>query len=141
MGYTERFSERWALLAVINPASHSTEQNAGAVSCANYSRVVAIIHCGVLGGDLDIDVEEAVTTTGALASFDAGGKDITKTATTDDDTVSVIEIKGEEFTVVSAYDCINVEVTPAAAGIFGVQIWGLADFPPASTTNLDTVTD
>lgn len=140
--YTERFSERWALLGTINPASHTTEQNTGFVSCANYSRVVALIHCGVIGGDLDVDVEESLTTAGTTTQqFDSGNKDITKTATTDNDTFSIIEIKGEEFDVADAYDCINIEVTPASAGIFSVALLGLADFPPASTTLLDTVTD
>jgi len=141
MSYPERFSERWALLASIAPASYNTEQNTGLVSCQNYVRLVVKIHCGVIGGDLDIDIEEATSTTGTPASFDSGNKDITKTGTTDNDTVSLIEIKGEEFNVNGNYDCLNVEVTPAAAGIFDVELWGLAVHVPASTTNLDSVTD
>ena len=142
MSYTERFTEAWALLGSIDPASHSTEQNTGYLSCANYHRVVVLIHCGVIGGDLDIDVEESVNTDGDdPASFDAGGKDVTKTGTTDNDTVSAIEIKGDEFDVDNARDCLNIEVTPGAAGIFGVQVWGLADYKPVPTTNLDSVTD
>jgi len=141
MSYTERFSERWALLASIEPASYTTEQNTGAVACQNYTRLVVIIHCGVIGGDLDIDIEEATSITGTLASFDSGNKDVTKTATTDNDTVSVIEIRGEEFDVNNVYGCLNVEVTPASAGIFSGQLWGQAVYPPASTTNLDSVTD
>ena len=141
MSYTERFSERWALLATIEPASYTTEQNTGLVSCQNYTRMAVIIHCGVIGGTLDVDVEQATSTTGTPKTFDSGGKDITLTATTDNDTVSVIEIKGEEFDVANVYDCLNVEVTPASAGIFGVQLWGQAVYPPASTTLLDSVTD
>lgn len=139
---TQRFSEEWALLGVINPASHSTEQNTGYVSLANYPRAVVILHCGVIGGNLDVDIEEGTDTSGSGAqTFNAGGKDITKTATTDNNTVSVIEIKSSECDVADSYDCINVEVTPASAGIFSVQIWGLAAYKPAPTTLLDSVTD
>jgi len=143
MAYMERFTEHAALLATIDPASYSTEQNTGYVSLANYHRAVVLIHCGVIGGNLDIDIEQATDTSGTSAkSFDSGGKDIAKTATTDNNTVSAIEIRNEELDIANKFDCINVEVTPASAGIFGVQVYGLAPrFKPVPTTNLDTVTD
>jgi hypothetical protein len=142
MPYTARFSEQWELLASISPASYDAEQNTGYVCLANFYRAVAIIHCGVIGGDLNVDFEEGTTTAGANAqSFDTAGKDITKTATTDNNTISVIEIRPEEFDIADSYDCINLEITPASAGIFSAQIWGAPKFAPAATTNLDTVTD
>lgn len=143
MTYTERFSESWSLLAAINPASYNTVQDSGFVSLANYHRAVIIIHAGVLGGDLDVDIEQATTTAGAgIKTLDGGNKDITLTATTDDDTVSVIEVRTAELDVDNAFDCINVEATPAAAGIFSIQIWGgVARYQPVSTANLDSVTD
>lgn len=141
--YTERFSEVWSLLGTINPASHTTEQNTGYVSLHQYHRAVVIIHTGVIGGNLDVDIEEATDTSGSSSqSMDSGNKDITLTATTDDNTVSVIEIRTEEMDVTNLRDCVNVEVTPAQAGIFGVQIWGgVPRYAPVSTTNLDSVTD
>jgi hypothetical protein len=65
------------------------------------------------------------------------------TATTDNNTVSVIEIRTEEFDVDDAHCCINVEATPAgASAIFGVEIWGFEPrYMPTPTTNLDSVTD
>jgi hypothetical protein len=141
--YTARFSEQAALLATIDPASHNAEQNTGYVSLANYHRAVVIIHAGVLGGNLDVDIEEATTTAGAGAqTFNSGGKDIALTATTDDNTVSVIEIKTSELDIADSFDCINVEITPAGAGIFSAQIWGLEPrFKPVATTNIDSITD
>lgn len=143
MTYTNRFSEAAAYLGGINPASYAAEQNTGYVSLANYHRAVIIIHTGVIGGNLDIDIEEGTDTSGTGAqTFDAGGKDITKTATTDNNTVSLIEIRTEECDVANNYDCINVEVTPGAGGIFGVEVWGLEPrFAPVATTNVDTITD
>jgi hypothetical protein len=143
--YTERFSETHELLAVINPASYTTERNSGYVSLANFHRAVILIHAGVLGVNVDVDIESATSTAGAGAgSFDAASKDITLTATTDNNTVSVIEIRTEELDVDGGYDCINLEMTPAAQTgcIFSAQIYGICPrFAPVATTLLDTVTD
>ncbi len=142
--YTERFSEFAAYLGGINPASYNSEQNSGYVSLANYHRAVILIHAGVLGQNVDVDVEQATDTSGTSpAAFDSNSKDITLTATTDNNTVSVIEIRCEEFDIANLKDCINLEMTPAgSSSIFGAQIWGIAPrFKPVPTTNLDTVTD
>ncbi|MFA5714392.1 MAG: hypothetical protein WC998_01455 [Candidatus Paceibacterota bacterium] len=145
MEYTQRFSEGAAVLAVINPAAYTTEQNTGYVSLANYHRAAIIIHCGTLAGNLDIDIEEATTTAGAGAqTFDAGGKDLALVGTTDNNTVSIIEIRTEECDVDDHYDCINVELTPAgqASDIFSVLVLGLEPrFKPVPTTLVDSVTD
>jgi hypothetical protein len=140
---TERFSEIAALLGKIDPASHSAEKNTGYVDLANYARAVIIIHCGVIGGDVDVDIEEATSSAGAGAqSFDSGGKDVVKTATTDNNTVTVIEINSDELDLADGYHYLNVEATPASAGIFAVEIWGVAPaYAPVSTAALDAVVD
>ena len=141
--YTQRFSEVWSLLATIDPASSQAEQNTGFVSLANYHRAVIIIHVGALGGDVDCDVEQATNTSGGSAkTLDSGNKDITLTAVTDDNTVSVIEVRTAELDVDNRFDCINLEMTPAQAGIVSAQIWGgMSRYQPVPTTNLDSVTD
>jgi hypothetical protein len=144
MAITERFSEIAAYLGGINPASYSSEQNSGYVSLANYHRAVIILHAGVLGQNVDVDIEAAQDTSGSgPGSFDSGSKDITLTATTDNNSLSVIEIRNEELDIAGGDDCINLEMTPAgASSIFGAQIWGLVPrFGPVSTTTLDSVTD
>jgi len=142
MSYTEQFSEVHALLATINPASYDAETNSGYVSLANYHRAVIIIHSGVLGGDLNVDIEEATSTAGAGAqSFDSAGKDIT-IVDADDNTVNVIEIRTEECDIADGYHCINLEITPGAGSIFSAEVWGVCPrFAPVSTTNIDEVTD
>lgn len=142
--YTARFSEVAALLGRINPASYSTEQNTGYVSLANYHRAVIIIHAGVLGQNVDIDIEQGTDTSGSGAkALAATAKDINLAATTDNNTVSVIEVRAEELDVANGYDCINVEATPASSSaIFCVEIWGLEPrYAPVSTAALDSVTD
>lgn len=143
--YTERFTEVAELLAEISPAAYATEQNTGYVSLSDFHRAVVIIQCGALGGDVDVDIEEATDTAGTTPqAFDGGGKDTTLTNGTDDDGTTVIEIRTEELDVNDEYDCINVELTPAAqtSSIFGVQVWGLVPrHAPADTTILNAVVD
>ena len=144
--YTEMFTEVWQLIDTIYGAAvaANTESNSGYSNCAGYARIVIIVHPLALNDALDIDIEEALTTAGGTPqTFDAGGKDITVAVA--DTKPSVIEIKGEEFDVSDSYDCLNVEVTTANTGggsnYFVVEVWGMPAYAPASTTNLDSVTD
>jgi hypothetical protein len=144
--YSERFTEVWQLLDTIYAANvaANTETNSGYVNCANMARIVIIVHPLSLNDALDIDIEEGTTTGGAGAqSFDAAGKDIAVAAA--DTKPSVIEIKGEEFDAANNYDCLNIEVTTAntqgSSNYFVVEVWGMTAYAPASTTNLDSVTD
>lgn len=136
---TGRFFEGGALLAKIDPASHSAEKNTGYVSLANYKGAIVILHCGVIGGNLDVDIEQAKDTSGTGAkAFDSGNYDMNKTATTDNNTVSLIDIPTAKMDVANGFDCLNVEVTPASAGIFAVEVWGYdARYKPVSTAQLD----
>lgn len=143
MSYTERFSEAWELLDTIYGAAvgANTESNTGVNLLSNYVRTVIIIHPVALNDALDVDIEQATTAAGALSSFDSGSKDITVATT--DTAPSVIEIRHEEFS--AGYEYLNVEVTTANTGggsnYFVVEVWAEPAYKPASTTNLDSVTD
>jgi len=143
MVYTERFSEAWELLDTIYGAAvaANTESNTGVILLANYVRTVIIIHPLALNDALDVDIEQATTATGALASLNAAAKDIAVATT--DTAPSVIEIRNEEFA--AGYEYLNVEVTTANTGgggnYFVVEVWGIPVYKPAATTNLDSVTD
>ena len=142
--FTERFSEVCYPLGRINPASYNAEQNTGYVSVRDYHRVAIVIHAGVLGQNVDVDIEQATDTAASGAkAFASNSKDITLTATTDNNTVNVIEIRGEEFDVANAFDCLNLEMTPAgASSIFGAIIYGIVPrYAAVPTTNWDSVTD
>ncbi len=52
-------SEGLEYLGGIAPASHSTEQNTGAIDMSLYTQVMIVLHCGVIGGNLDVDIEAA----------------------------------------------------------------------------------
>lgn len=144
--YTERFSEAWQLIDVLygDAVAANTESNTGYNSCRDFARVVIIIHPVDVNDALDVDVEQGTDTSGTSAkTFDSGGKDIT--VATADTAPSIIEIRPEEFDIANGFDCLNVEVTTANTGGSGnefvVAIWGAPQYPPASTTNLDSVTD
>ena len=144
MSYTERFSEVHSLLAKINPASYTTVQDTGYVDLGLYHRTVVICHAGVLGGGVDFDFEAAQDTSGTgPGSFDSGSKDFTWVATTDNNAVTVVEIRNEEFDIAGGDHCLNVECTPGGQGdIFGVQIWGIEPrFAAVGTTLLDSIED
>ena len=146
MSYTERFSEQWECIDVLygDAVAANTESDTGYNSLANFHRVAIIIHPVDINDNLDVDIEQAINTAGGSAkTFHAGDHDITVATT--DTKPSVIEIQTEELDVDGGFDCLNVEVTTANTGgngnDFAVEIWGLPRFGPASTTNLDSVTD
>jgi len=146
MSYTQRFSEGWQLIDYVLGAAvaANTETNSGYSALNNFHRVVIIIHPVALNDALDVDIEEALTTAGgspqALAS---GGHDIT--VATADTLPSVIELSMDELDVNDQYDCLQVEITTADTGggsnYFVMEMWGFPRYLPASTTNLDSVTD
>jgi len=141
MAYTERFTEVHELLANLVVTSSGAEQNTGYVEVGRFHRGFIQIIPVTLGGALNVDVEEATDTTGAGAqTFDSGGKDTTIPQT--DTNPTIIEWRNEELTVDSAYDALNVEVTPGGASTFVVQVWGTVPRKaPVATTNLEAVVD
>ena len=144
MAYTARFSETWYPLAVIHADSLSGEQNSGYVSLANYHRAVILIDVGdmVASATLDCQIEQATTTAGASPK-DITGKAITQLtqAGGDSDQLICIEVTTEELDVDNGFDCINVEMTGAAAAT-EYSVWVLGDcsrYKPVPTTNWEEI--
>lgn len=141
---TERFSEANALLATINPATYSAEQNTAWLDMSKYERIVVVLNAGDIGTSLDIDIEIATDSSGSnihtLKSItqltEAGG---------DDNANVVIEIRASEMTSPSGADSTNyryvkVEVTPSGNCIFGVMVYGNeARYEAVATTNWDEI--
>lgn len=145
MVYTARFSEQWELVDFVygDAVAAATETNTGQINIGNYIRLVVIIHPVDVNDALDVDIEQAASSTGVLKALDSNSKDIT--VATADTKPSVIEIRPDEFDVANGYEYLNVEVTTANTGgngnDFAVEIWGEPVYKPAATTNLDSVTD
>ena len=143
--YTARFSELYELIDVLygDAVAAATESNTGLVDISGYIRVAVIIHPVDVNDALDVDVEQATSSTGTPKALDSNSKDITVATT--DTKPSVIEIRPEEFDMANKYDHLNIEVTTANTGgngnEFVVEIWGEPVYKPAATTNLDSVTD
>lgn len=139
MPYTEKFTEVHQLLGEIVPASHSTEQNTGYKSLANFYRWVVLIHAAAAANDIDVDIEQATDTSSSGAkTYNSGAKDVTVTGTTE--TTVVIEDTCANFDVAGGFDCLNVEAGPAGARVFGVTLWGVIPrYAPVATTLIDEI--
>ena len=142
MSYTQRFSEEFQLLGHIHPASNTGETNTGYVSIANFHRTVVKFHAGVLGGDCSITLSQATDTGGAGGkTLNAGGKDVV-VHNADDNSITLIEVRTEEFDVDGGFDCMNVQVLNPVASIYDVEVWGfIPRHAPVSTAALNAVVD
>lgn len=144
--YTQRFSEYSDLLARIDPASYSGEQNSGRVSLANYRRAAIVLSVGAIGtsATLDLQLEQADAASGGTLK-DVTGKLITQLTDSpdDDNKVVIIEVRSEELDTSNGFEYINVEVTGAnAATIYGLLVFGLEPrFAPVSVANVEEVVD
>ena len=142
---TARFTEQWALIGKITPASYTSEQNSGRLNLANYHRAVVIIINGALGTDttLDSDIEQADAASGGTLKA-ISGKSITQLTDVggDDDKVVAVEIDCDELDVDGGFEYINVELTPAVStAICGALVFGLPRYKPAIVTEYDEVVD
>ena len=139
MAITRAFYELYEAASQIAIADHSTAQDLTArLDCGGFTEIIIeIVAEAGSGNAIDVDIEEAnALTGGTLQSFDSGGKDVT---VADGDTWRVIRLRTAEFSAGFGY--LNVEATPAGARMFGIQVWGLVKSAPATTTNLDGITD
>ncbi len=144
--YGNRFSEQWELVDVLygDAVAANTESNTGYNSCAGYHRIAIIVHPVDVNDALDVDIEQATTTSGGDGkTVDAGSHDITVATT--DTAPSVIELCMDELDVDGGFDSVNVEISTANTGggdnDFAVAIYGLPRFLPGSTSNWDSITD
>lgn len=137
-------TETHELLAVINPATYSTEQNTDFINISNYDRVTVLINAGDIGTSLACDIE--------IATNDGGtGLHTLKSITTltqaagDDNSNVAINLRGEEFSKPTSapskeYSHMRVELTPSGNCIFSVQVWGCnTRYAPVPTTLLDEI--
>jgi hypothetical protein len=136
------FYEVAELLAVLPPASQTTEQQSGYVDMAKYERIFAILSVGAMTTNATLDVDVEITTDGEAAGLHTL-KSITQLteAGGDGDQEIIIEIRAEELSKPSGapsqeYQYVNIEVTPAvAAVILGLHVFGYAPrYAPVPTT-------
>jgi hypothetical protein len=141
--FTERLSEGLAIIATIDPASHSTAQNSDGIDMRLFRRVIFVVAAGAIGAN-------------TLTAVIKGGNDNSTFATTltgktfssgvfsgsvDNNTQGIIEVTAEEC---AAQDVryIRMEATPSGAAIFGVvALAGVARYEPASDYDLASVAE
>jgi hypothetical protein len=143
MSYTNRFTEAVAVLGGISPASYTADQETAWLDIGLYHRALVVVHCGVLGTGLYVDVHEATDTAGGGEDDYADSeKDLTIGAA-DDNGLSFIEIRPGELTP-NHHHCIKVLVSgdSQTACVYGVAVLGLEPrFAAVSTAGVDHISD
>lgn len=141
--YTERLSESLAVIATIDPASHSTAQNSDGIDMRLFRRVIFILTAGAIGANtIDALIKGgndnstfATSLTGK--TFSSG----TFSGSVDNNKQGIIEVTAEEC---AAQDVryIRMEATPSGAAIFGVvALAGVARYEPSSDYDLASVAE
>lgn len=141
MSYTERFTERVALLATVLPptAAQTSEVNTSWISVANYRRIAIVLLGNTVGTTLDVDIEVA---TDSSASNLATLKSITQ-VTAADTLKACIEIHDEELNIAGVeHDYIRVEITPSGNNYVAAVVLGLEPtYVPVDVTAWDEIVD
>lgn len=141
--YTEQLSQSLAIIATIDPASHSTAQNSDGIDMRLFRRVMFVVAAGAIGANtLTITVtggndNSTFATTLTGKTFSAG----TFSGSVDNNTQGIIEVTAEEC---AAQDVryIRMEATPSGAAIFGVvALAGVARYEPSSDYDLASVAE
>lgn len=136
------FSEQCAPLERYGSANVSSEANTGYVNVSKYARIAVVCHAILVGTSLDIDIEIATNGSGAGVHT---LKSIAALSGTDDDSLVVIEINGDELTDPAGassrdYDWLNVEINASGTCAVSVVIYGLEPrYQPVDQTLWDEV--
>jgi hypothetical protein len=142
--YNSLYKEQVSILAYTAPASVAASTVVTAwVDFANFHRICARIHTGVLGASatLDAKLQQATDSSGT------GAKDITGKAivqivkASGDNKIAMIETGSSALDVANGFEFVAVSFTVGvAASIVGVTIEGInGRFHPASDYNIAAV--
>lgn len=137
-------TETHELLAVINPATYSSEQSTTWVNVARYDRITVIINAGDIGTSLDADIELATDDSGTNLHTLKSITQLTQAGGDDNANVAINIVAEELSNPASApadeYDYLRVETTPSGNCIYGVEVWGYnSRYLPVPTTNIDEI--
>lgn len=139
--YTEQLSQSLAIVATIDPASHSTAQNSDGIDMRLFRRVIFVVTAGAIGANTITAVIKGGTdnstfgTTLTGKTFSSG----TFSGSGDNNTQGIIEVTSEEC-MAQSVRYIRMEATPSGAAIFGVvALAGVARYEPASDYDLASV--
>lgn len=142
--YTERLSEKLAIVATIDPdVLTATTHDSDEVDMTKFRRVIFIIAAGTLGACATFDAKLRGGASGS-ATNDISGKAITQLtkAGCDDDKQAIIEITSEELQAVDpSYTHVSCRITVGAASCDGgmIALAGDARHGPAVGDDLASV--
>jgi hypothetical protein len=144
MEYTERISEKLAVVGVINSQlANNTTLSSGWINMNVIRRLLAILNLGATDTTVDFKMQSATSSAGAN-SADISGKVITQLSGTDDNKQAEIEIKAEEVGALGATrQWVRVQViigngvTGANVGV--IVLGAVLRYTPGADYDLTTV--
>jgi hypothetical protein len=141
--YTEQLSQSLALVATIDPASHSTAQNSDGVDMRLFRRVMFVVSAGAIGSNTITALIKGGTDNSTFATT-ITGKTFTSgtfSGSGDNNTQGIIEVTAEECAAQNVR-YIRMEATPSGAAIFGmVAFAGVTRYEPSSDYDLASVAE
>lgn len=139
--YTEQLSQSLALVATIDPASHSTAQNSDGVDMRLFRRVMFVVSAGAIGANTITALIKGGTDNSTFATTITGKTFASGTfsGSGDNNTQGIIEVTAEECAAQNVR-YIRMEATPSGAAIFGmVAFAGVTRYEPSSDYDLASV--
>ena len=140
--YTERLSEKLALVACIDPDAYTTgTQGSDSIDFENRRRAIFIVMAGTLGSSATLDFKVQGSANNSTW-VDISGKAITQLtdAGTDSDKQAIVEVTAEELATLGyryARGVMTVGVATSDAGV--VALSDSARYAPANTYDLASV--
>ncbi|HET6912063.1 MAG TPA: hypothetical protein VFH71_01835 [Rhodanobacteraceae bacterium] len=139
-------SEQVAILGAINPSSQAAgTATSGWISLANFQKLLAVVHTGVLGASATVDakIQQATSAAGAGAK-DVANKAITQIVKATGDNQQVeINLDAQDLDVEGGFGFVQLSVTVGtAASQTAALVYGFNPrFAPASDSNAASVAE
>jgi hypothetical protein len=139
-----RFSERAAILAVVNPASQGAgTANSGWIPVSLFDRIVAELMVGAFGASATVDAKfQQATSSGGAGAKDITGKAITQmVAAGGNNRQAIVEVSETDLDVNNGFAFVQFSVTVGtAATLIAATVKGVnARYQPASAYNATSV--
>jgi hypothetical protein len=142
MDYTERLSEKLAVVACIDPDAYTaTTYASDNVDMKYHRRVMFIVQAGDLGASATIDFKVQASADGSTGWADLDGKAITQLtqAGTDDNKQAIVEVTAEGLPAGKRYlrGYLTVGTATSDAGV--IALADVSRYEPGNAFDLDSV--
>ncbi|HWU68672.1 MAG TPA: hypothetical protein VN046_07340 [Stenotrophobium sp.] len=139
-------TEQAAILGAIDPSSQAAgAATSGWISVANFQKLLAIVHTGVLGAGATVDakIQQATSAAGAGAKDVAGAAITQIVKATGDNKQAEINLDAQQLDVEGGFGYVQLSVTvgTAASETAALVLGFNSRFAPASDSNAASVAE